>query len=195
MEQPDTGKPIGGPLMKPPDRGSGVSLMYRQSHTPHHNLPAPGLPARSALPAIFGLDTILPARILIVDDHAAARTTIRSLLNWHSFEVCGEAKDGKEGIDKVIKLKPNLVLLDINMPGMNGVKVAYEIRRISPETKIVFLTSHDTPAVVQGTRVLSHGFVPKSAAGTELIPLLNRLTGIRADEPTEPPVTSRRRST
>jgi len=129
-----------------------------------------------------------------VDDHAVARTTIRSLLKWHSFEVCGEAKDGEEGIEKVIKLKPEVVLLDINMPGMNGVKLAYEIRRISPETKIVFLTSHDTPAVVQGTRILSHGFVSKGAAGIELIPfpLLNRLTGMGGEEPPGGPVNSRR---
>jgi len=130
-----------------------------------------------------------------VDDYAVARTTIRSLLNWHSFQVCGEAKDGKEAIEKVIKLKPEIVLLDINMPGMNGVKAAYEIRRISPETKIVFLTSHDTPAVVQGTRILSHGFVSKSAAGTELIPMLNRLAGISGDEPPDGPVKSRRAAT
>ena len=134
----------------------------------------------------------MPARILIVDDHAVARRTIRSLLSWHSFEVRGEAKDGKEGIEKVINLKPEVVLLDINMPGMNGVKVAYEIRRLSPTTKIVFLTSHDTPAVVQGTRILSHGFVSKSTAGIELIPLLNRLTGISGDEPPGGPVNSRR---
>ena len=127
-----------------------------------------------------------------MDDYAVARTTIRSLLNWHSFQVCGEAKDGNEAIEKVIKLKPEIVLLDINMPGMNGVKAAYEIRRISPETKIVFLTSHDTPAVVQGTRILSHGFVSKSAAGTELIPMLNRLTGISGDEPPDGPAKSRR---
>ena len=130
-----------------------------------------------------------------MDDYAIARTTIRSLLNWHSFEVCGEAKDGKEAIEKVVKLKPELVLLDINMPGMNGVKVAYEIRRISPETKIIFLTSHDTPAVVQGTRILSHGFVSKSAAGTELIPLLSRLTGMPGEEPPGGPVKSGRATT
>jgi DNA-binding NarL/FixJ family response regulator len=127
-----------------------------------------------------------------VDYYAVARTTIRSLLSWHSFQVFGEAKDGKEAIEKIIKLKPEIVLLDINMPGMNGVKAAYEIRRISPETKIVFLTSHDTSVVVQGTRILSHGFVSKSAAGTELIPMLNRLAGILSDAPPDGPAKSRR---
>jgi YesN/AraC family two-component response regulator len=117
----------------------------------------------------------VPARILIVDDNSVARTTIRALLDWHSFQVCGEAKNGKEAIEKVMELKPDIILLDINMPELNGVKAAYEIRRISPATKIVFLTIHNTPATKQATQMWSHGFVAKSAAGTDLIPLLNRL--------------------
>jgi YesN/AraC family two-component response regulator len=118
----------------------------------------------------------LPARILIADDNSIARTTIRALLDWHSFQVCGEAKNGKEAIEKVIELKPDIILLDINMPELNGVKAAYEIRRVSPSTKIVFLTVHDTPGTKQITKMWSHGFVAKSAAGTELIPTLDRLT-------------------
>jgi DNA-binding NarL/FixJ family response regulator len=123
------------------------------------------------------LEAELPAKILIVDDHMSARTTIRELLDWHGFQVWGEAKDGKEAIEKVVELKPDIVLMDINMPGLNGVKAAQEIRRISPATKIVFLTVHDTPAAMTGTRLWAHGFVPKSAAGTQLIPTLNRLVG------------------
>jgi DNA-binding NarL/FixJ family response regulator len=117
------------------------------------------------------------ARILVVDDHHAARITIRELLNWHSFQVCRDAKDGKEAIEKVIELKPDIVVLDINMPGMNGVKAAQEIRRISPTTKIVLLTVHDTPAMLERAHLWAHGFISKSAAGTELIPVLNRLAG------------------
>jgi DNA-binding NarL/FixJ family response regulator len=128
----------------------------------------------------------VPARILIVDDHFAARTTIRSLLDWHSFEVCGDAKDGKEAIDKVIELKPDIVILDINMPVMDGLTAAHEIRRISPATKIVFLTIHDAPANVKRTRLCAHGFVPKAAAGTELIPTLNRIVGVSGNPPTRP---------
>jgi DNA-binding NarL/FixJ family response regulator len=119
----------------------------------------------------------LPARILIVDDHYAARITIRELLDWHSFQVCGDAKDGKEAIEKTIELKPDIILsvLDINLPVMNGIRAAHEIRRISPATKIVFLTIHDEPSTLLATRPWAHGFVPKSAAGTDLIPTLNRL--------------------
>jgi DNA-binding NarL/FixJ family response regulator len=114
-------------------------------------------------------------RILIVDDNSAARVTIRSFLNRHSFRVCGEARDGKEAIQKVRQLKPDIVLLDINMPGMNGIKTASEILRISSKTKIVFLTIHDIPGTRNATRPWADGFVPKSAAGTELIPTLIRV--------------------
>jgi DNA-binding NarL/FixJ family response regulator len=119
----------------------------------------------------------MPANILIVDDHLAARTTIRSLLNWHGFQVCGEARDGKEAIEQVIALKPDLVLLDINMPEMNGIQAALEIRRFAPDTKIVFFTIHEAPALINSLRPFAHGFVSKSAAGTELIPLVTRLAG------------------
>jgi DNA-binding NarL/FixJ family response regulator len=123
----------------------------------------------------------LPARILIVDDHLLTRTAIRSLLNNHSFDVCGEAQDGKEAIEKVVELEPDLVLLDISMPVMSGIKAAVEIRRIAPATKIVFFTNHDFPAVVEATRPLSDGFVPKSAADAELISTLNRVVEISPD--------------
>jgi len=133
------------------------------------------------------------ARILIVDDNSVARTTICALLDWHSFQVCGEAKDGEEAIEKVVELKPDIILLDINMPGMNGVRAAYEIRRIAPATKIVFLTIHDTPQVMEGVRVWSHGFVTKSATGTELIPTLDRLIGTPDKRPPAKSVKSKSR--
>ena len=115
-------------------------------------------------------------RILVVDDYQVARKTIRSLLTWHSLHVCGEAENGKEAVEKVKELNPDLVLLDINMPVMNGVQAAYEIRRISPSTKIIFFTIHDSPeALAAGRTVGVDAFVPKAAAGTQLIPTVQRL--------------------
>jgi DNA-binding NarL/FixJ family response regulator len=121
------------------------------------------------------------ARILIVDDHPVARSAIRGLVNSYSFNVCGEAQDGEEAIEKVRELQPDLVLLDISMPVMNGIQAAIEIRRIAPATKIVFLTNHDIPIIVDATRELADGFVPKSAADIRLIPTLNRIVGISPD--------------
>ena|SRR5712672_2015704 len=119
----------------------------------------------------------LRTRILVVDDHLTARATIRRLLGVHSFQICGEAADGKEAIEKVIELKPDIILLDINMPVMDGIRAAHEIRLISPEAKIIFLTIHDVPAFRNATERLSNAFVCKQKADTELIPVLSRLAG------------------
>jgi two-component system, NarL family, nitrate/nitrite response regulator NarL len=115
------------------------------------------------------------AGILIVDDYPLARTTIRELLRWHEINVCGEAKDGKEAVEKVKVLNPDLVLLDINMPVMNGIQAALEIRRIAPRTKILFLTVVGADEAAAGARMLGDGYVLKSEAGKELIPALERL--------------------
>jgi len=114
-------------------------------------------------------------RVLLVDDVAVVRTTIRALLEQHSFDICGEAADGKEAIEKVAALKPEIIILDINMPVMNGVRAAIEIRRMAPETCIVFLTAHAIPGVMHALRPFSDGFVCKTSVGRQLIPLLGRL--------------------
>jgi DNA-binding NarL/FixJ family response regulator len=111
----------------------------------------------------------------VVDDYPLARSTIRGLLGWHEMHVCGEAKDGKEAIEQVKALNPDVVLLDINMPVMNGMQAAFEIRRISPRTKILFLTVVGPDEAAAGARLLADGYVMKSAAGKELIPALERL--------------------
>ncbi|HZP32447.1 MAG TPA: response regulator transcription factor [Candidatus Acidoferrales bacterium] len=113
--------------------------------------------------------------ILVVDDYAIARTTIRELLRWHEIQVCGEAKDGREAVEKVKQLNPDVVLLDINMPVMNGMQAALEIRRVSPRTKILFLSVIGAEEARAGARLLGDGYIQKSNAGTELIPALQRL--------------------
>jgi len=121
----------------------------------------------------------MSVRILVVDDYRVARKTIRSLLNWHSMHVCGEAENGKQAVEKVKELNPDLVLLDINMPVMNGVQAAYEIRRIAPSTKIIFFTIHDSPESMAASRAIGvDAFVPKAAAGTDLIPTVQRVLEI-----------------
>jgi CheY-like chemotaxis protein len=119
----------------------------------------------------------MPARILVVDDYPVMRKTICNLLHSHSLDVCGEAEDGQEAIERVKQLRPNVVLLDINMPKMNGIQAAFEIRQLSPATKILFLSVHECSAeAMSAIRVLgAAGFVAKSEAGTELIRALNRL--------------------
>jgi DNA-binding NarL/FixJ family response regulator len=119
--------------------------------------------------------------VLVVDDHPTARRTIRSLLAGHHICVCGEAVDGEEALAKVRKLRPDIVLLDINMP-VNGIQVAYGVRRIAPFTKLIFLTIHDAPETAAVLRPLADGFITKSALGTELIREVERLFQIQRSE-------------
>lgn len=123
----------------------------------------------------------MPPRVLIVDDHEVTRMAVRALLSEHSFEVCGEGKDGKEAIEKVVELHPDIVLLDISMGTMNGLVAAEEIKRIAPATKIVFLTLNDGPGFVKVARAWAHGFVSKCDAGTKLIPALNQIAELNSD--------------
>jgi DNA-binding NarL/FixJ family response regulator len=118
----------------------------------------------------------MAARILLVDDFQRIRSSVRSLLISEPVEICGEAENGREAIERVRELHPDLVLLDIVMPVMSGIEAAHEIHRISPSTKIVFFTIEDTPEAAAVARLIGvDGLVPKSAAGTELIPTLKRL--------------------
>ena len=122
----------------------------------------------------------MPARILLVDDNPIVRKTVRAFLEWRDFRVCGEAGNGEEALQKVRQLRPHIVVLDINMPGMNGIQTAAGILANAPNTKIVFLTVHNTPGTVHATRMWAHGFVPKSAIATALIPALNQAAGVSA---------------
>ena len=120
------------------------------------------------------------AGILVVDDHAMQRSTIRSFLAENHIDVCGEATDGEEAIAKVRDLEPDVVLLDINMPVMNGIQTAHEVRRIAPLTRIIFLTVHDAPETAAALKHLADDVVAKSAAATQLLPALERLSGKHA---------------
>src|ERR1700731_4648478 len=89
-------------------------------------------------------------RILIADDHEVARGGIRALIEGHpGWQVCGEARDGREAVDLARKSMPDIVLLDIGMPNLNGLDAARQILAISPATKIMIVTMHDTEQVVR----------------------------------------------
>lgn len=114
------------------------------------------------------------ARVLIVDDHKSMRRAIRNLLQpW--VEICGEVADGKQAVERVRDLQPDLVILDLAMPEMNGYLAAMEIRQISPSTKIIFFSVLDGSA---GARLFgAEAFVSKSAGAKELLPAVQRLLG------------------
>jgi DNA-binding NarL/FixJ family response regulator len=115
-------------------------------------------------------------RILIADDHEGVRTEIRCVLEAEHWQVCGEATNGEEVLEKVRQLAPDLVILDMGMPVMNGYDAAREIRRISPPTKILILSMHDPanlPSILAETD--ADAFVTKSRAVRDLISTIKHL--------------------
>ena len=109
-------------------------------------------------------------RVVIADDHALLREGIRALLSRESdLEVVGEASDGREAIARCRALKPDVVLMDIAMPGLGGLEAALEIRKECPDTKILVLTQYeDREYVARFLKVGAAGYVLKKTAGAEL---------------------------
>jgi DNA-binding NarL/FixJ family response regulator len=125
--------------------------------------------------AMVTLRDRMPARILLVDDVAVVRSTLRSLLA--EYTICGEAENGLVALDQVRQLKPDVVVIDITMPVMNGLKATVEIRRFAPSTKIILFTINDTPEAQEAARMVgADALVPKSRAGTDLLPTIQRFT-------------------
>ena len=116
-------------------------------------------------------------RILIADDHDVARRGIRALLESHpGWQVCGEAKDGRETVELATALEPDLILLDIGMPNLNGLEATRQILAGSPKAMILILTMHDTDQVVRDVlRAGARGFLLKSDAGRDLIAAVEAL--------------------
>ncbi len=113
-------------------------------------------------------------RILIVDDHEVVRRGVRSLLLTRAdVDICGEAVDGREAIEKAQELRPDIIVMDISMPRMNGLEATRSIRQILPQTKIIILSQHDIPQMMkQAFSMGAHAYVVKSAMSDQLITAL-----------------------
>jgi DNA-binding NarL/FixJ family response regulator len=109
-------------------------------------------------------------RIVIAEDHTILREGLRALLaSEPNLDVVGEAKDGQEAIRVAEKLKPHLILMDLSMPRMNGLDAIREIKKHSPETKILILTVHKTDEYIQAAlEAGANGYVLKDSSHTEL---------------------------
>ncbi len=110
-------------------------------------------------------------RILLADDHAVLRSGLRALLNLEpDFEVVGEASNGREAVELAQALKPDIIVMDISMPEMDGMQAAEEIQRLELPSRIVMLTVHtEEDYLFQTLRLGASGYVLKSSADTELI--------------------------
>lgn len=119
----------------------------------------------------------MSSKILIVDDHEIVRTGLCRLIEGHStWKVCGQAGNGKEAVEKTLALTPDLVLMDISMPTMNGIEATRHIRRLSPATKIVILSLHDDKTVVaQAQEAGADAYVVKSSPSDILLKTLSAI--------------------
>ena len=109
-------------------------------------------------------------RILLVDDHSLFRQFVVELLGKRpELQVVGEASDGLEALQRAVELRPDLILLDIGLPSLNGLKVARQMRSLVPESKIIFLTQESSADVVEEALSLgARGYVVKARAQADL---------------------------
>jgi DNA-binding NarL/FixJ family response regulator len=110
-------------------------------------------------------------RVLIVDDHKVVADGLRHLLEAQSdIEVVGIARSGREAIHCALELQPRVVLMDSNMPELNGIEATRTIRERIPETRVLMLSVHADPAhVVRALRAGASGYVPKNSAGSDVV--------------------------
>jgi DNA-binding NarL/FixJ family response regulator len=116
-------------------------------------------------------------RILIADDHELVRRGLIALLQAHEgWEICGEASDGREAVEKAKLLKPDVVILDVGMPNLNGLAATRQLSRQDPHCKIIVLTITDTDQIVQeALDAGARGFVLKSDAARDLVSAVEAL--------------------
>jgi PAS domain S-box-containing protein len=127
--------------------------------------------ADAELAAVTGAPSNGRKRILIADDHEVLRRGVRTLLGTESeWEICGEAVDGKDAVDKSAALSPDLVILDVNMPVLNGLAAVRQILRLRPQPKVLVFTVHDSDQTMMEVQATgAHGYLSKAKAQQDLI--------------------------
>jgi len=110
-------------------------------------------------------------RILLADDHDVVRRGLRTLLESKpGFEVCGEARTGREAVAKTQELKPDVIVMDISMPELNGLDATLQIRKAMPQAKVVIITQHDSEELVrQVANIGARGYVLKTDSEKDLV--------------------------
>jgi DNA-binding NarL/FixJ family response regulator len=114
----------------------------------------------------------MAAKILIVDDHDVVRQGVRSIISKArpEWEICGEAADGEQAVRAVADLKPDVVVLDVTMPVMNGLEASSRIVRSGGPCRVLILTMHESERLAADVQLVgAHGYVQKSQAGRDLI--------------------------
>jgi len=120
-------------------------------------------------------------RILLADDFEVVRTGLKNLLSENAeWEVCGEAENGRLAVEKAVELSPDVVVLDITMPVMNGFEAAREIRKLSPKTKIVMFSMRDSARMAHEAKEAgADAYIVKSSGIDVIEKTLDELVGNR----------------
>lgn len=130
----------------------------------------------------------MPLRILLVDDNRRFLEAVRRFLARESLEVVGHALSGAAALEQVAALQPDLVLMDMAMPHMDGLEAAWRIKATPNPPRIIMLTLHDNPAYAAKAKAMgADGFISKSEFGSQLIPLIQLLFGTQVLEPESVP--------
>ena len=118
-------------------------------------------------------------KVMIVDDHAAVRRGVQSILeSFPEWEFCGEATNGQEAVELAEELDPEIIIMDVSMPVLNGLEATRIIHGTHPKTKILLLTLHSSTELVRSAfRAGARGYVLKSDAENELMRALNVVVG------------------
>jgi DNA-binding NarL/FixJ family response regulator len=118
-------------------------------------------------------------RVLIVDDHAFIRRGVQTILHaFPEWEFCGEAENGKEAIRLADELKPEVIIMDVSMPGLNGIEATRAIRKAQPGVKIVLLTLHESAELLRSAfQAGARGYLLKTDAEQELVKALTVVIG------------------
>jgi DNA-binding NarL/FixJ family response regulator len=121
-------------------------------------------------------------RILLVDDFPAVRSGLRTMLEGRvDWEVIGEAGDGEQGLAQAQRHQPDIAVVDISMPKMNGLTLTREIRRLLPEVEVLIVTDHDSRQMLKAAQEAgARGYIVKSQVGSQLLAAVQALSEHRA---------------
>jgi DNA-binding NarL/FixJ family response regulator len=117
-------------------------------------------------------------RILLADDHDVMRSGLRTILEaYNGWQVCGEAREGHEAVRLALELKPDIAVIDLAMPGLDGLEVTRQIKKELPRTEVLIFTMHETENMIRAVIAAgARGYVLKSDAGLKLIEAVEALS-------------------
>lgn len=120
-------------------------------------------------------------RIVVADDHLILLHGVKKLLETEpEYEVVGEASNGRQAVEMIRRLKPDIAVMDITMPGLNGLDAARAVAKLSPQTKTILLTMHyENPYVMEAMEAGVHGYVIKSQTASDLVRAVKEVSANR----------------